>query len=33
MKVFIDVGSNRGQTVNAILEPSYGFERIFYEYE
>ena len=33
MKVFIDVGCNRGQTVNAILEPGYGFERIFFKYE
>ena len=32
MKVFIDVGSNKGQTVSAILEPSYGFDRIFCKY-
>jgi FkbM family methyltransferase len=32
MKVFIDVGSNKGQTVNAILEPSYGFDRTFCKY-
>src|ERR1044072_9855871 len=33
MKVFIDVGSNRGQTVSAILEPGHGFDRIFCKYE
>jgi FkbM family methyltransferase len=33
MKVFIDVGSNKGQTVKALLEPDYGFERIFFKYE
>lgn len=32
MKVFIDVGSNKGQTVSAILEPSYGVDRIFCKY-
>jgi len=29
MKVFLDVGSNRGQTVSAILEPKYEFDRIY----
>jgi FkbM family methyltransferase len=29
MKVFLDVGSNRGQTVGAILGPRYGFDRIY----
>ena len=32
MKVFIDVGSNKGQTVKAILAPDYGFERTFCKY-
>lgn len=32
MKVFIDVGSNKGQTVAAIVEPSHGFDRIFSKY-
>lgn len=29
MKVFLDVGSNRGQTVRAALEPKYEFDRIY----
>jgi FkbM family methyltransferase len=32
MKIFIDVGSHKGQTVSAILEPSYGFDRVFCKY-
>jgi FkbM family methyltransferase len=32
MKVFLDVGSNKGQTVNEILEPRFGFDRIFLKY-
>jgi FkbM family methyltransferase len=33
MKVFIDVGSNRGQTLSAIFEPAHGFDRTFCRYE
>src|SRR5215216_3417909 len=33
MKVFIDVGSNRGQTLSAIFEPTHGFDRTFCRYE
>jgi FkbM family methyltransferase len=29
MKIFLDVGSNLGQTVNVIREPRYGFDRIY----
>jgi len=29
MKIFLDVGSNRGQTVNVILQPRYGFDLIY----
>ena len=29
MKVFLDVGSNRGQTVRVALEPKYEFDRIY----
>jgi len=29
MKVFLDVGSNRGQTVRVALEPRFGFDRIY----
>ena len=29
VKVFLDVGSNRGQTVSVVLEPKYGFDRIY----
>ena len=32
MKVFLDVGSNTGQTVGMIIEPRYGFDRIFLKY-
>ena len=32
MKVFLDVGSNLGQTLDKILEPRHGFERIFLKY-
>jgi FkbM family methyltransferase len=32
MKIFLDVGSNRGQTLDEILEPRYGFDRIFLKY-
>jgi FkbM family methyltransferase len=33
MKVFIDVGGNRGQTLSAIFEPTHGFDRTFCRYE
>jgi len=33
MKVFLDVGSNTGQTITAILEPNHGFDRTFCKYE
>jgi FkbM family methyltransferase len=29
MKVFLDVGGNRGQTVGVILQPKYEFDRIY----
>lgn len=32
MKMFVDVGSNRGQTIRSILEPTHGFDRIFCKY-
>jgi FkbM family methyltransferase len=32
MKVFIDVGSNQGQTISSILEPMHGFNRVFCKY-
>jgi hypothetical protein len=32
MKIFLDVGSNQGQTIDSILEPMYGFNRIFCKY-
>lgn len=32
MKIFLDVGSNTGQTLDEILEPRYGFDRIFLKY-
>lgn len=32
MKIFIDVGMNQGQTISAILEPTYGFERPYCKY-
>ena len=32
MKIFVDVGSNRGQTISAILEPTHGFQRMFCKY-
>ena len=33
MKIFVDVGSNIGQTIDALLEPSHGFDGIFCKYE
>lgn len=33
MKIFLDIGSNRGQTIDAILEPRHGFERLFCKYD
>lgn len=33
MKVFMDVGSNTGQTISAIMEPSHGFDSTFCRYE
>lgn len=32
MKVFIDVGANKGQTLKSIIEPRVGSERIFSRY-
>jgi FkbM family methyltransferase len=32
MKVFLDVGSNTGQTIREIVEPRYGLDRIFLKY-
>ena len=32
MKIFLDVGSNRGQTLAELLEPRYEFDRIFLKY-
>ena len=32
MKIFLDVGSNQGQTISAILEPTHGFDRLFCKY-
>jgi FkbM family methyltransferase len=32
MKIFVDVGSNQGQTISAILEPTHGFNRLFCKY-
>jgi hypothetical protein len=32
MKIFLDVGTNRGQTLDELLEPTYGFNRIFLKY-
>jgi FkbM family methyltransferase len=32
MKIFLDVGSNQGQTISAILEPTHGFDRFFCKY-
>jgi len=32
MKIFLDVGSNQGQTIDSILEPRYGLKRIFCKY-
>ena len=32
MKIFLDVGTNQGQTIDAILEPRYGLKRIFCKY-
>ena len=29
MKIFIDVGGHVGETVEAVLDPGYGFERIY----
>ncbi|HUS09711.1 MAG TPA: hypothetical protein VMZ30_04520, partial [Pyrinomonadaceae bacterium] len=29
MKVFLDVGSNRGQTVKVVVEPKYEFDGIY----
>ena len=33
MKVFIDVGSNKGQTISAIFEPTHGFDWSFCKYQ
>lgn len=32
MKIFLDVGSNQGQTIGSILEPMHGFNTIFCKY-
>jgi FkbM family methyltransferase len=32
MKIFLDVGSNRGQTLDELLEPRHEFDRIFLKY-
>jgi FkbM family methyltransferase len=32
MKVFLDVGCHSGDAIDALLEPSYGFEKIFFKY-
>lgn len=32
MKIFLDVGSNQGQTIGSILDPIYGFNRTFCKY-
>jgi hypothetical protein len=32
MKIFLDVGSNQGQTISSILEPMHGFNRTFCKY-
>ena len=32
MKIFLDVGSNQGQTIRAIFEPMHGFDRLFCKY-
>ena len=33
MKIFLDVGSNQGQTIGAILEPRHGFDTLFCKYD
>ena len=33
MKIFLDVGGNRGQSVSAIFELTHGFDRTFCRYE
>jgi FkbM family methyltransferase len=32
MKIFLDVGSNQGQTISSILDPVYGFNRTYCRY-
>jgi FkbM family methyltransferase len=32
MKIFLDVGSNQGQSISAIVEPTHGFGRFYCKY-
>ncbi len=33
MKIFLDVGSNQGQTISYIMEPTHRFDRLFCKYD
>lgn len=33
MKIFLDVGSNQGQTIGYIMEPTHRFDRLFCKYD